>query len=70
MATEKKKKGGFLVYLKDVRSEMKKVVWPTKNEMVSYTCMVLFACAFFAAGFWALDTLFAVGLSGLLQIAA
>ena len=70
MATERKKKVGFLGYLKDVRSEMKKVVWPTKSEMVSYTCMVIFACAFFAVGFWALDTLFAAGLNELIKITA
>lgn len=66
--TDKKKRGGLLGYLKDVRTEIKKVVWPTKKEMVSYTCMVVFACAFFAVGFWALDTIFAAGLGALLSI--
>ncbi len=66
--TEKKKRSGLFGYLKDVRVEMKKVVWPTKKEMVSYTCMVVFACAFFAVGFWALDSIFAAGLGALLSI--
>ncbi len=62
MATEKKK-SGLKEYLKGVKTEMKKVVWPTKKELGSYTCMVLFACALFAVSFWLLDTIFAAGLN-------
>ncbi|MBR6700177.1 MAG: preprotein translocase subunit SecE [Firmicutes bacterium] len=61
MANEKKK-GGLKEYLKGVKTEMKKVVWPTKKELGSYTCMVLIACALFAVGFWILDSIFAAGL--------
>lgn len=35
---------------------MKKVVWPTKKEMVSYTGVVILTCAVFALGFWLIDT--------------
>ncbi len=62
MATENKK-GGLKEYFKGVKYEMKKVVWPTKKELGSYTVMVLFACSLFAVGFWLLDTLFAAGLN-------
>lgn len=61
MANEKKK-GGLREYLKGVKTEIKKVVWPTKKELGSYTCMVLIACALFAVGFWLLDSIFAAGL--------
>lgn len=61
MATEKKKVG-LREYLKGVKTEMKKVVWPTKKEMISFFWMVVFACALFAVGFWILDSLFAAGL--------
>ena len=64
--TTEKKKGGFKEYFKGVKQEMKKVVWPTKEELTSYTVMVLFACAFFALGFFLLDTLFAAGLNVLI----
>ncbi len=67
MATEKKK-GGMKEYFKGVRTEMKKVVWPTKKELTSYAVMVIFACAVFALGFWALDTIFAAGLNALISI--
>ena len=56
MAKEKKKKGGFGEYYRVIKTEMKKVVWPTKKEMVSYTGVVILTCAVFALGFWLIDT--------------
>ena len=56
MAKEKKKKGGFGEYYRGIKTEMKKVVWPTKKEMVSYTGVVILTCAVFALGFWLSDT--------------
>ena len=56
MAKEKKKKASFGEYFKGVRTEMKKVVWPTKKELVSYTAVVIMTCAIFALGFWLIDT--------------
>ena len=56
MAKEKKKKGGFGEYSRGIKTEMKKVVWPTKKEMVSYTGVVILTCAVFALGFWLIDT--------------
>lgn len=32
MAKEKKKKGGFGEYYRGIKTEMKKVVWPTKKR--------------------------------------
>lgn len=52
----KKEKGSFIDYLKSVRFEMKKVVWPTSKELRSYTVVVLVTCVFFAVAFWAIDT--------------
>lgn len=36
-----KKKGGIKKYLKDLRSEIKKVVWPTKKQIINNTGIVL-----------------------------
>lgn len=55
-STSKKKRGGIKEYFKGVRLEMKKVVWPTKKELGSFTAVVLVTCAVFAAVFWAVDT--------------
>jgi preprotein translocase subunit SecE len=59
------KKAGLGEYLKGVRSEFKKVVWPTKKETYKYTGVVLVVCAFFALFFWLLDTGF-LALLGLI----
>ena len=49
--TQKKEKRSLKEYLKGVRLEMKKVVWPTQKELGQYTALVLVACAFFALAF-------------------
>ena len=41
-----------------VRTELKKVVWPTKKELKNYTMVVVLVCCAFALGFWVLDTVF------------
>ena len=56
MAKEKKKRGSFREFYRGVRTEMKKVVWPTRKELVSYTGVVILTCAVFALGFWLIDT--------------
>lgn len=38
----------LIKYLKDCRLEMKKVAWPSKDKVVSYTGLVLLTTAFFA----------------------
>ena len=51
-----KKKAGAGEYLKGVKLELKKVIWPTKKETTSYTAVVIVTCAIFALGFWLIDT--------------
>ncbi|MCF0140632.1 MAG: preprotein translocase subunit SecE [Mogibacterium sp.] len=55
-------------YLKGVRQEMIKVVWPTKEELASSTVVVLITCAFFALAFWVIDSAFLAALKGILGI--
>ena len=45
-------------FWKGVRTELKKVVWPTKKELKNYTMVVIMVCCAFALGFWVLDTVF------------
>lgn len=63
-----KKKTSFGEYLKGVKIEMKKVVWPTKKETVSYTAVVILTCALFALGFWLIDTGVLAALRAVLKI--
>lgn len=37
----KGKNGKVKTYLKGVKAEMKKVVWPTRKELVNYTAIVI-----------------------------
>ena len=63
-----KKRTGLIAYLKGVRQEFKKVVWPTREELVTDT-VVVFACViFFAVAFWLIDTGFLAALKGILGI--
>ena len=64
----KKKRGSLKDYFKGVKVEMKKVVWPTRKELGSYTVVVLVTCAVFALGFWGIDSGFLAILRGLLGI--
>ena len=42
-------------FLRDVRSEMRKVITPTREEVQSTTLIVLITVFIFAAYFWAVD---------------
>lgn len=59
VATAKKQKRGSIKdYFKNVKSEMKKVVWPTRKEVVAFTGVVLFICTLFCIFLWGIDTAF------------
>lgn len=46
-------------FVKEVRAELRKVVWPTKSETVNYSIIVLVTLIFFTALIFALDWVFA-----------
>jgi preprotein translocase subunit SecE len=64
----KKEKRDWKEYFRGIKTEIKKVVWPTKQELGQYTLVVICTCAFFALLFWAVDTGFLAVLKGLLGI--
>lgn len=43
-------------YFATVRSEMNRVVWPNRKEMVNYTIGVVFLLIFFGVAIWLVDT--------------
>ena len=63
-----KKKAGLGSYFKGVKTEMKKVVWPTRKELVSYTGVVILTCTVFSLIFWAFDSGFLALLRAVLNI--
>ncbi len=36
-------RGGFGKFFRGVKAELKKVVWPTKKELINYTIVVFFS---------------------------
>lgn len=54
-------------FLKDVRSEMRKVVWPSRPEVQSTTAVVLVTVFIFAAYFWLVDTIIGRAIEALLH---
>ncbi len=46
----------FLAYLQDVRSEMRKVITPSRAEVQATTTVVIITVFIFAAYFWLIDT--------------
>lgn len=49
--------GGFL---REVKSEMKKVTWPTKRKLIGYTITVILSSLFAAFLIWAIDAVLSV----------
>ncbi len=61
-------RGKPVKFFKNVRFEMKKVVWPNRSELISYTGVVLFTCAVFGLGIWLADSIFSGALKVILDI--
>ncbi|MEI8217260.1 MAG: preprotein translocase subunit SecE [Eubacteriales bacterium] len=55
-------------YFRGIRTETKKVVWPTRKELGSYTVVVVFTCFAFGLGIWVVDSLFLGALKYILNI--
>ena len=64
MANENKEKktGRFGHFFKEVSGEVKKLSWPTKKEIVSYTLTVIAFILLMAVVIYALDLVFGEGL--------
>ncbi len=58
----KKKQGRLAAFFKGVWSELKKVHWPSKKQLVNYTGVVIFTVAAFALAIslfdWGISSLF------------
>lgn len=58
----------FIAFLKETRSEMRKVWWPGWPEVQSTTIVVLITVFLFAAFFWIVDTVFGNMIERLLHL--
>ena len=64
---EKRKRTGVRQFLKEVRLELKKVDWPTRRELVSYTIVVLATLIVTTAYVAGLDFVFSKAILDLLS---
>ena len=49
-------------YLRDVQTEMRKVVWPTRQQLIAYTISLLATVIFGSLFLYLCDVLFHLGL--------
>ncbi len=50
----------LIKFFREVKGELKKVIWPTRSQLVNYTLTVLVLCLLVGAVIWLTD--FGVGL--------
>jgi preprotein translocase subunit SecE len=55
-------------FLREVRAELKKVSWPNKKELVSYTGIVFVSVVFVAILIWLIDTGFTQILKNVIKL--
>lgn len=67
-ANSKNPKAGIKEYFKGVKTEMKKVVWPTRKELGSYTGVVILTSVLLSLAIWAIDSTFLASLKYALNI--
>lgn len=68
MTENVKKKNSMGEYFRGVKTEMKKVVWPTRKETYNYTGVVILTCLAFSLFFFLLDTGFLKALEAILNV--
>lgn len=62
--TAKKTKKGPLTFLREVKGEMKKVMWPSWSQTVNHTLVVIAFIVVVAIFLAIVDTIFGVGVRG------
>ena len=76
MASRQTRDGNFIVrgirtavrFLGEVKAELIKVAWPTKEEVISSTWVVLFAVGITAVWIFAADQFSALLINGLIRL--
>lgn len=65
---DKAKKGGVKKYFKDLKSELKKVVWPTRKQVLNNTGVVMTVMTVMALFLFAVDSGLGALFKALLKI--
>ncbi len=56
---QKRERVGFRQYLREIQAELKRVMWPTRSEVVTYSIIVVFIVALLTGVVFLLDLGFA-----------
>lgn len=64
LAKMKQSFGSFFSFFGDSWGELKKVRWPSRKELVSYTIVVIVTVLLVTVYFWGLD----IGISSLVEL--
>lgn len=54
-------------YFREVKAELKKVVWPTRKQVINNTIIVIITILVVGAVIWTLDLIFGGGLGYLIK---
>ncbi len=57
----------FKKFFREVKAEMKKVSWPNKQELISYTIIVFVTVLFVVALIWLYDAIFTKVLEDIIR---
>lgn len=63
-----KRKNRLTRYFREMRSELKKVIWPTRKQIVNNTGVALFIMLVSAVAIWGVDKIAAVIVSAILTL--
>lgn len=73
-SSAKEKKPGFFSrigkWFRDLKSECKKIVWPTRKQTTNNTMIVIAMILVVGVFIWILDAIFGLGISTLIRVAA
>ena len=59
--TETEEKGFSIPeFLRETKVELKKVTWPTKQELIAHTIVVIIAVCLCAGLIWIIDSIFSI----------
>lgn len=64
LAKMKQSFGSFFSFFSDSWGELKKVRWPSRKELISYTVVVIVTVLLVTLYFWGLD----IGISSLVEL--
>lgn len=62
-----KNAGGITRFMRETKVELKKVTWPTKQELIANTIVVIIAVVLCAALIWIIDSIFSMLFRMILQ---